>query len=120
MSGDNEDGVPMNETRKEEHRVDELQALVTEMQMRHKLDEQRLCALLDALPPLHGDLTESEIACLRMLRAVSDRTFGVIVSFMEDMLLRDAQNGDLVQPLRARLELVVLSPQKNHELEDRS
>jgi hypothetical protein len=98
---------------------DDLQEEVVRLQEQRRLAEQRLCALLQALPPLHGDLTESEIACLRMLRAVSDRTFGVIVSFMEDMLLRDAQRGDLVQPLRARLELVVLSPQKNHELEDR-
>lgn len=86
---------------------DDLQEELVRLQEQRRLAEQRLCALLQALPPLHGDLTQSEITHLRMLRAVSDRTFHVIASFAEDMLLRDAKNGELAQPLRARLELVV-------------
>jgi hypothetical protein len=73
------------------------------------MSDQRLRALLDALPPLNGQLADHEIEHLRMLRALSDRSFAAVASFIDDMLLRDARNGNLVQPLRARLELVYSS-----------
>jgi hypothetical protein len=72
-----------------------------------KRNARRLRALLLALPPLSGELTELEIAHLRTLRAVSDESFAAIASFVEFMLLRDAERGRLVQPLRGRLQLVV-------------
>jgi len=67
-----------------------------------RIAELRLRALLEALPPLNGQLTELEIEHLRMLRALSDRSFAAVASFIEDMLLRDAQHGELAQPLRVR------------------
>jgi hypothetical protein len=75
---------------------------IAELQERRRLAELRLRALLEALPPLHGSLTELEIEHLRMLRAMSDRSFGAVASLAEDLLLRDAEHGELVQPLRAR------------------
>jgi hypothetical protein len=93
----------------------DLQELIAEMDRRRALEERQVGALIDSLPPLRGSLTASEADHVRMLRAVSDRTFQVIASFTREMLLRDAERGQLAQTPRIRLHVVVdneMSPRR--------
>lgn len=72
-------------------------------------DEQRLAALMRRLPPFAEGVSESEREHLRVLRALSDRSWETLLNIAELWLLSDDKRGTLAQPLRlaARLELVV-------------